>query len=549
VHGLLWRSAVRWRRSATSFRGNKSARLGEPALALVSKPEGPICWREYGAPDLGFDRPSWQSIAAILAVLTVVRVWAAGRADLAPDEAYYWLWSQTPAFGYSDHPPMVAWWIWLSRWFLGDTPTAIRMPPILAALVTSIAVFGTARELFAGYAIALRAVLWFNAMILIGVGAILSTPDAPSTMFWALAIWALSAIWRTERPWLWLVVGLFAGLGCVSKYTNFFLGPGILAWLLIDPRARRWLFSPWLIAGGITALVVFVPVLLWNAQHGWISFSKQFGRLAANQITLRYLGELVLSQIGLLNPIIAFFAALGAAVALRWRTEAQRNPSLLLLATLVPLVAYMIVHAFHGRVQANWLAPIYPQVALLAASSVEDLATSTFRVRLARTVVPLGLSISIILLLYLAIPVRLRLPFGSPGDQLQGWQDFAANIEGLRRQSGASWIATVNYDVNAELAFYEQGREPVREVFERERYNSNPLDLTLANQPALLIQSEKEKASKRFDHCFGIVEPVSTISRAGSDGSVDRYVVERVLHGPADIISAGCHAQSGHHLQ
>jgi dolichyl-phosphate-mannose-protein mannosyltransferase len=501
------------------------------------------CLCECNTPGVNLNRPSWPSVAAIIGVLTVIRVWVAARAGLAPDEVYYWLWSRTPAFGYSDHPPMVAWWIWLSRQALGDTAIAIRMPPILSALVTSLVVFGTARQLFASYAIALRAVLWFNAMVLIGVGAILSTPDAPSTMFWALAIWALSAIWRTERPWFWLLVGLFAGLGCVSKYTNFFLGPGILVWLLIDPRARRWLASPWLWAGGFIAFVVFAPVLFWNAEHGWISFTKQFGRIEAHEITSHFLVELILSQIGLLNPIIAFFAILAAATTLARRTEAQPNPALLLLATMAPLVAYMIVHAFHDRVQANWLAPIYPQVALLAAASVEDLAGSSLQVGLARAVVPLGIGISVMLLLYLAIPIHLPLSIRSPADRLEGWQDFAASIERIGRQNGTSWIATVNYDVNAELAFYLRGRQPVREIFERQRYRSDPLDLTLADQPALLVLTEKEKASGYFDRCFANVEPISMISRHGVGGLIDRYLVERVTGAPADILREGCQAK------
>jgi 4-amino-4-deoxy-L-arabinose transferase-like glycosyltransferase len=484
---------------------------------------------------------SWPGVVAIVSTLTIVRFWAAAHAGLAPDETYYWLWSQTPALGYSDHPPMVAWWIWLSTRTLGDTALGVRVLPILSALVTSIAVFGIARQLFSARSIALRATLWFNAMILIGVGVIFSTPDAPSTMFWALAVWALSAIWRTKRPWLWLLVGLFAGFGCVSKYTNLFLGLGIVAWLSVDPTARRWLGSPWLWAGGFIALIIFLPVVLWNAQHDWISFSKQFGRLAAHQITLRYLGELLVSQLGLLNPIIALFFVLAIAATLGARSDSKPEASVFLLTLMAPLALYMIVHAFHDRVQANWLAPLYPLVALLAAAGAENLVASPFRAWLAHAVVPLGSVVSVFTLLYLAAPVYLPLSIRSPTERLEGWLDFAAEIELLRQRSDASWIATVNYDVNAELAFYEQGLQPVREITERERYSPSPVDATLANQPALLVMSEKEKASGRYDGCFTIVEPISVASRQGANGLIERYIVERVVSAPADIISAGCH--------
>lgn len=313
----------------------------------------------------------WLPVLAVLALLTALRCWAAAHAGLAPDEAYYWLWSRVPSTGYYDHPPMVAWWIWASTSLIGNTPLAIRTPTILSALVTSLALAATAEMLFADRRIAVRAVLWFNSMILIGVGAILSTPDAPSVMFWALATWALAALRRTGLGPFWLAVGLSAGLGCASKYTDFFLGLGILAWLVADPDARRWFRSPWLWAGRLVAFVALLPVFIWNGEHHWVSFAKQFGRISAGQPTLRYVGEFVASQLGLLNPIIAIFAILAIPSAVRSRTARRLGATGFLLALTMPLALYMVIHAFHGRVQGNWLAPIYPALALLAASATE----------------------------------------------------------------------------------------------------------------------------------------------------------------------------------
>ncbi len=540
MHALLRRSSGRW--FGVTTRGHQSPQLGEPIASDADASNA-----SHTAFSLDLDFPSWQSVATILIILTMVRLWAAASAGLAPDEAYYWLWSRNPAFGYFDHPPMVAWWIWLSTRLLGDTEIAIRLPAILSALVTSLAVFWTARQLFSLSSIGLRAVLWFNAMILVGVGAMFQTPDAPSTMFWALALCALSVIWRTERSWCWLLVGLFAGLGCVSKYTNLFLGPGILVWLLVEPRARRWLYSPWFWAGGLVALAVFAPVILWNAQNDWISFSKQFGRMGAHEITLRYQLEFFLSQVGLLNPIIAYFGILAGAVALRKRTGDTPNPYLLLLTTMAPLAAYMVLHAFHDRVQANWLAPIYPQFAILAAAYAENQRASLRRVRLARAVVPLGVTISIVSLLCLAAPVHLPFPLRDLAGRLEGWDGLSGGLERLRAKSSANWIGTASYDLTAELAFYDQAHPPVREIVERERYSSDPLDGVLVTQPALLVLSEEQKKSGHFDRCFAAVDLVATISRQGAGGVLDRYVVEKVSGAPDDMMRGGCHAKPRHH--
>jgi len=101
------------------------------------------------------------TVVSVVGALTILRLWAAVHAGLAPDEAYYWLWSRTPAFGYADHPPMIAWWIWLSTLILGSSALGVRALPVLSVLLTSIAVFGTGRLLW-NHSVALRAVLWFN---------------------------------------------------------------------------------------------------------------------------------------------------------------------------------------------------------------------------------------------------------------------------------------------------------------------------------------------------------------------------------------------------
>jgi len=289
---------------------------------------------------------------------------------------------------------MIAWWIWLSTLILGSSALGVRALPVLSVLLTSIAVFGTGRLLW-NHSVALRAVLWFNAMILVSIGAVFSTPDAPSTMFWALTVWALSAIYCTKRSWLWIAVGLLAGLGCVSKYTNLFLGLGVISWLFIDPTSRHWYRRPWLWAGGLMAGLVFLPVFLWNQEHDWISFSQQFGRMTVQHITPRYLVEFFASQFGLLNPLIAYFTLVAVVTAFREPNGCRSNPSVFLISIAAPLVAYMMVHAFHDRVQANWLAPIYPQLALLAAAARgEEPGASDINGRLARAVVPLGCAIS-----------------------------------------------------------------------------------------------------------------------------------------------------------
>ena len=97
-------------------------------------------------------------------------------------------------------------------------------------------------------------------------------------------------------PW-WIATGIAAGFALLAKYTAFFFGLGILVWLAAVPEQRHWFRSIWPYAGAAIALMMFAPVVLWNAQHGWISFAKQFGRTEADGFTLRYFGEFAGAQL------------------------------------------------------------------------------------------------------------------------------------------------------------------------------------------------------------------------------------------------------------
>ncbi len=479
----------------------------------------------------------------MIAALTLFRFWAAANIGLTPDETYYWLWSRAPAAGYYDHPPMVAWWIWASTSLFGDSAFGVRALSVAAAAITSYALFATGRNLGLGTAISARGAIWFNATILIGAGAILITPDAPSVLFWALAVWVLSDIRRTGDGWLWLLAGLFAGLGCLSKYTDMFLGAGIILWLALDRDARRWFLSPWPWAGAAVAIVTFLPVLLWNAENKWMSFEKQFGRISADSIQPRYVAEFIGSQAGLLNPLVAVFAAIGAWLAVRAvfrrRQGGASGALVFLIALCAPLAAYMLVHSLHARVQGNWLAPIYGGLALLAVVAAFR-TTAPLLVGLARLAAPAGIAASVLALLFLMTP--LPTPFGqqTPAERFVGWRDLAAELETTMRENGATWIATGDYGLTGELAYYGPGTEAVHQIDERRRYLFDTVAKDATSGPALLVLPADRARPERFEACFDVLTPLPAVERLGPDGPVATYAVWLATGARNDILRRGC---------
>src|SRR3569832_2235913 len=147
---------------------------------------------------------------------------------------------------------------------------------------------------------------------IIGAGRTIATPVLPSVRFAGLVVWGLAELDRSRNANWWLAIGLFAGLGLLSKYTNLFLGGTILLWLLASPENRRWFRSPALWIGGIIAAAVASPVAIWNAEHGWASFTKQLGRVGHNGPGgLSYLIELFGGFTLLESPLIALLGLIG----------------------------------------------------------------------------------------------------------------------------------------------------------------------------------------------------------------------------------------------
>src|SRR6202451_1773201 len=108
-----------------------------------------------------------------------LRLVAAAWTPLTFDEAYYWMWSKHLAFGYYDHPPMVAVVIRLGTAIAGDSEFGVRLVSILLALPMSYAVYRTAAVLFGGRRVAATATILLNVTLMAAVGTLMVPPDSP----------------------------------------------------------------------------------------------------------------------------------------------------------------------------------------------------------------------------------------------------------------------------------------------------------------------------------------------------------------------------------
>ena len=449
-----------------------------------------------------------------VAGLLVVRAAMAAFLPLSADEAYYWLWSRHLAAGYYDHPPAIAFLIRIGTLLFGDTEFGVRFSGVLLSIVTSWFVWQAALAVLRDGAKAALAVLLFNLTLMTGVEMLAVTPDTPSIAATAAFLFCLAKVQETQNGRWWLWAGMAAGLGLLSKYSGLFAGAGAAVWLLASPRARSWLTTPWPWAGGVLALLIFLPNLLWQSQHQWMTFAFQFGRVAGGHLTLRFLGEFVGAQLGMATPFILVLGAMGA-----WAARRRQDDRFLLVALIAPALVYFLIHTLHDRVQGNWPAFLYPMLAILAADAFAP--GPGWRGWCARLAMPVAVAILLLAYLQAAFgPIPLK---RDPLARLLGvgMRETAEKAGDLMREKGAHAVLASDYETTAWLRFYNPAL-PVVAVQQPNRYLESP-PVRLTSGPLLYLSDTARGADGELVGAFQANPQAFDLTRARNGQVIARY--------------------------
>jgi 4-amino-4-deoxy-L-arabinose transferase-like glycosyltransferase len=230
------------------------------------------------------------------------------------DEAYYFLYTLNPDWSYFDHPPLVAGTTALGIGLLGGNISAlsIRLGGVLIYTLTLYLLYFVGARLFhKQVGILAVAIASIVPIFQVAFGS-MTLPDGPLMLFWvaSLAVAVTEFFPPHDKPYRptrrLAILGFLVGLACLGKYHGFLLGAGYVGFCLTSPPHRRALYSPWTIVSlGLFAIVLF-PMIYWNMQHDWASFTFQAERsVPARSFEWRQFGLVVMRQMGFLFPTIA----------------------------------------------------------------------------------------------------------------------------------------------------------------------------------------------------------------------------------------------------
>ena len=283
-------------------------------------------------------RRRWSRWRSSLRSLTACRIaiLIATPLELGPDEAQYWSWSLTPAFGYFSKPPMIAWLIGASTSVCGDGEACIRIAAPLLHAATALIVFFAGRALYDE-----RTGLWSASAYALMPGtsfsSLLITTDVPLLLFWALALLALAELRRKPTIAWAIVLGTAIGFGLLSKYAMLYFVLGAAVALLPTIEGRALLFSRWGVIAAVAAGVAFAPNLVWNAMHSFATVGHTASNAnwgAEKLFNIGKLGEFIAAQAGIVGPIAAGIVVWG--IARGWRDRDWAGADTLLMSLSLP---------------------------------------------------------------------------------------------------------------------------------------------------------------------------------------------------------------------
>lgn len=318
-----------------------------------------------------FSTPLRRFLTLALA-LTAGRVAAliAGHPNLGPDEAQYWFWSKTLAFGYYSKPPFVAWAIAATTALFGEAEWAVRLSAPFFQFGAGVFVFLTARRLADETAAFWSGLAWVT-MPGVFLSAALITTDGPLLFFWSAALYFFTRASSAGelRPYaVAAALGAAIGFGLLSKYAMLFFLPGAALALLAEPARRRAFGTgPALLCAGL-ATALIAPNLMWNAGNSFqtIAHTAANANWAAGAGHPDKLFNFLGDQFGVAGPILLLLMIAAGAAALRGAAADHRARLRFLLAFALPALLIVSVQAFIARAHANWAAVAYPSAVIAA---------------------------------------------------------------------------------------------------------------------------------------------------------------------------------------
>lgn len=353
---------------------------------------------------------------------------------LMADEAYYWMFSQHPAAGYFEHPPMVAYFIGIGYSIIPNV-LGVRLVSIIT---TALSIYLLERMLKPEKLLLFYG-LTASAALLHGIG-FLAVPDA-ALLFFSMIFYRLFLNF-SEKPVAVnaLLLGLTAAALLLSKYHGIL----VIAFVVISHIGllRKPVF--WLVP--LVALSALLPHIFWLIQYDFPTV--QFHLLERNPMPRSILFPLLFIVSAL------FFAGPLTGPLLLWsgfRYKPVTPPDKAMRWVLWGVLIFFLLMSVNGPVEVYWLMP-----AVVPAIYLGYNYYSANHSRILRMLVPVSLALILAGRIMLAVGTNPETPLLKP--LLKPFADSRSWVEAVSRTAGSRPVAFMNSYQEASLYTFYSGK-------------------------------------------------------------------------------------------
>lgn len=366
--------------------------------------------------------PVSRGVALVATVQLLALLLTSTRYGFHRDELYFIVAGSHPAFGYPDQPPLVPLLSHAMHALAPGSPFLLRLPSALVSAATTVLAALVAREAGGGRRAQLvAAACTATSAFALAVGHFVTTTTFDLLGTTAVLWLVVRAVVRGGGPSL-LAAGVVVGIGCEAKPQVGLVAAVTVATLLVL-GPRDVLRSRWAAAGGLAAVALAAPYVLWQQAHGWpqltvarhIAGSAEGGRAG-----------FVPFQLVLVSPLLVPVWVAGLAAPFR---RAGLQALRFLPVTYLLLAAAYVV----GDGKAYYLASLYPALLGIGALPVADwVAESRARGRLLAAAVVLSGAIGAVIALPL-LPARdlqgsVVMALNPDQGETVGWPRYVAAV-------------------------------------------------------------------------------------------------------------------------
>ena len=273
--------------------------------------------------------------------------------NLFGDEAQYWLWSKDIDFGYFSKPPFLSWIIRVYTEILGSSFVSLKLLPSFVYLLIAWSIYHllinaglNKKDSFAGCLI-------FLFIPAVSFSSFIISTDLFLLLFWTLSLNELIKINREQNLKNFLLLGIFLGLGFLSKYAAIYFVICLFALILLDKKFRK-IFLSNLLNFSLTflsVLIIIIPNIIWNLNNDWITLQHTSDNVNLANIEIDFIRglEFLLIQVLMLGP----FMVLGGLFGFNKWNYIQK----IFIIFSIPVILIVLVEAVIVRANANWAAP------------------------------------------------------------------------------------------------------------------------------------------------------------------------------------------------